>query len=235
LAVTAELLSMTDARSVRVSAFGLREGLLLEMVGDGTGPVADPLRPLREFVERCQGDRRHVEQVRTLALSLFDQLGDTLGCEDGERWLLEAAGLLHDVGQMVSYRQHHRHSYQLIMHADRLNLSARDRTLVALISRYHRKKGPSRKHDEFTALPADEQAVVRRLSALLRVADGLDRGHTSIVEKVRTRLMDHRLSIRVVPRLAGADVSLECWGAERKADVLSDLLDREVTVAAAVV
>jgi exopolyphosphatase/guanosine-5'-triphosphate,3'-diphosphate pyrophosphatase len=182
LAVTAELLSLTDARTVRVSAFGLREGLLLEMVGDGTRPVADPLRPLREFVERCQGDRRHVEQVRTLALSLFDQLGDTLGCEDSERWLLEAAGLLHDVGQMVSYRRHHRHSYQLIMHADRLNLSARDRTLVALISRYHRKKGPSRKHDEFMALPPDEQAVVRRLSALLRVADGLDRGHTSIVD-----------------------------------------------------
>lgn len=235
LGVTAELMNLADARSLRVSAFGLREGLLLEMVGDGTGPIADPLRPLREFVERCQGDRRHVEQVRTLALSLFDQLGEVLGCEEGERWLLEAAGLLHDVGQMVSYRQHHRHSFQLIMHADRLNLSARDRTLVALISRYHRKKGPSRKHAEFMALPPNDQRVVRRLSALLRVADGLDRGHTSIVEKVRTRLMDHRLSIRVVPRLVGADVSLECWGAERKANVLAELLEREVTVAPAVV
>jgi len=231
LGVTAELLSLADARSVKVSAFGLREGLLLEMVGDAGAPVADPLRPLREFVERCQGDRRHVEQVRTLALSLFDQLGDTLGCETGERWILEAAGLLHDVGQMVSYRQHHKHSYQLIMHADRLNLTARDRSLVALVSRYHRKKGPSRKHAEFMALPDGEQRVVRRLSALLRVADGLDRGHTSIVERVRTRLMDHRLSIRVLPRLSGADVSLECWGAQRKADVLAELLGRDVTVA----
>jgi len=235
LAVTAELLDLASAPSVRVSGFGLREGLLLEMVGGATGPVADPLRPLREFVERCQGDRRHVEQVRTLSLSLFDQLGDALGCEAGERFLLEAAALLHDVGQMVSYRQHHKHSYQLILHADRLNLSARDRSLVALISRYHRKKGPSRKHEEYMALPDADRAVVRRLSGLLRVADGLDRGHTSIVERVRTRLMEHRLSIRVVPRLGRADVSLECWGAQRKADVLAALLDREVTVAPAAI
>jgi exopolyphosphatase/guanosine-5'-triphosphate,3'-diphosphate pyrophosphatase len=235
LAVTAELLDLANAAGVRVSGFGLREGLLLDMVGGTTGPVADPLRPLREFVERCQGDRRHVEQVRTLALSLFDQLGDALGCEESDRPLLEAAALLHDVGQMVSYRQHHKHSYQLILHADRLNLSARDRSLVALISRYHRKKGPSRKHAEYMALPEGEREIVRRLSGLLRVADGLDRGHTSIVERVKTRLMEHRLSIRVVPKLGGADVSLECWGAERKADVLAALLDREVTVAPAAI
>lgn len=234
LAVTAEWLALADTPTLRVSAFGLREGLLLEMIGDDAAPASDPLRPLREFVERCQGDRRHVEQVRTLALSLFDQLGGILGCEDGERWILEAAALLHDVGQMVSYRQHHKHSFQLIMHADRLNLSARDRSLVAQVSRYHRKKGPTRKHAEFAALTPADQAVVRRLSALLRVADGLDRGHTSIVDRVRTRLMDHRLSIRVQPRLAGADVSLECWGAQRKADVLAGLLGREVTVAPAV-
>ncbi len=55
--------------------------------------------------------------------------------------LLEAAAMLHDVGQLVSFRKHHLHSYQLIMHADRLGLGARDRTLVALISRYHRKRG----------------------------------------------------------------------------------------------
>ena len=35
----------------------------------------DPLRLFREFAERCQCDRKHVEQVRTLALQLFDQLG----------------------------------------------------------------------------------------------------------------------------------------------------------------
>ena len=58
LAVTAELLERIDAREIRISAFGLREGLILEMVGrrhadrrgrpDAPGPRirrALPLRP----------------------------------------------------------------------------------------------------------------------------------------------------------------------------------------------
>ena len=130
----------------------------------------------------------------------------------------------------MSYRKHHRHSYQLIMHAERLNLSARDRLLVALISRYHRKKGPSRKHEEFAALAPEDQAIVRRMSALLRVADGLDRGHTASVERVTVSLAPERVQLDVTPRVSGADLSLECWGAERKSDVLAKALDREVRI-----
>ncbi len=233
LSVTAELLDRMRARSLTVSAFGLREGLLLEMAGAEEPPVPDPLRLFREFAERCQSDRRHVEQVRYLALLLYDQLGRELGCTPAERLLLEAAGLLHDVGQLVSYRKHHRHSYQLIMHAERLGLSSRDRALVALVSRYHRRTGPRRKHPEFAVLSPADQEIVRRVSALLRVADGLDRGHTASVETLRTRLTPHELTISIVPRLAGEDLGLECWGASRKADVLAKLLGRDVVIAAA--
>ena len=234
LAVTVELLERVDAREVIVSAFGLREGLLLEMVGKEVAEPhkQDPLLLAREFVERCQGDRRHVEQVRRLALLLFDQIGDRMGCGPDERRLLEYAGLLHDVGQLVSYRQHHKHSLQLILNADRLNFSARDRLLVALISRYHRKKGPSKKHELFAQLSEEDQEIVRRVSGLLRLADGLDRGHTAVVETVRTRLTDQKLTVTVAPRLAGSDCSLEVWGAERKADVLAKVLGREVVVRA---
>lgn len=235
LAVTAELLALVDARTVTVSAFGLREGLLLEMVsGDAPAAAPDPLRLMREFVERCQGDRRHVEHVRVLARQLFDQFAGLLGSTPDEWPLLEAASLLHDVGQLVSYRKHHKHSFQLITHADRLDLSARDRALVALVSRYHRKKGPSRKHPEFAALGPEDQAVVRRVSALLRVADGLDRRHTSNVDQVTATLGPDELLIEVAPRVAGADLSLECWGAERKSDVLAKLLQRDVVIRAGV-
>ncbi len=230
LAVTAELLDAVAARNVAVSAYGLREGLLLEMVGDTAALAADPLRAMREFVDRCQCDRRHVEQVRTLALTLFDRLKDSIGADPSERPLLEAASLLHDVGQVVSYRRHHKHSYQLIIHADRLSLNARDRNLVALISRYHRKKGPSKKHEEFARLDAEDQAIVRRLAGILRVADGLDRGHAALVDRLTTRITRDLLSIRVSPRMHRADLSLEVWGAARKADVLEKVMRRRVTI-----
>jgi exopolyphosphatase/guanosine-5'-triphosphate,3'-diphosphate pyrophosphatase len=230
LSVTAELLDLVRSRSITVSAFGLREGLLLEMAGAQETIQRDPLRLFREFAERCQCDRRHVEHVRYLALQLFDQLAGELGCRPEERALLEAASLLHDVGQLVSYRKHHKHSYQLLMHAERLGLPARDRALVALISRYHRRTGPRRKHPEFAALPPGDQELVRRVSALLRVADGLDRGHTAAVETVSTELTPDNLIVRIAPRLAGADLGLECWGGSRKADVLAKMLQRDVII-----
>ncbi len=233
LAVSAELLDWVRARSITVSAFGLREGLLLEMAGARRIAAPDPLRLFREFAERCQSDRRHVEQVRYLALLLFDQLAGEMGCGPEERGLLEAAAILHDVGQLVSFRKHHKHSYQLITHAERLGLSARDRELVALVSRYHRRAGPRRAHPEFAALAPADQAVVRRLSGLLRVANGLDRGHTSAVESVSTELTDDALHIRIAPRLIGADLDLECWGASGNADVLAKLLRRDVAISAA--
>jgi exopolyphosphatase / guanosine-5'-triphosphate,3'-diphosphate pyrophosphatase len=230
LAVTAELLDWVRTRSITVSAFGLREGLLLEMAGAEEPVVRDPLRLFREFVERCQSDRRHVEHVRKLALQLFEQLGQTLGCGPEEQLLLEAAGLLHDVGQLVSYPKHHKHSYSLITHAERLGLSPRDRQLVALVSRYHRRTGPRRRHPEFAMLPAGDQEIVRRLSAILRVADGLDRGHSAAVEKVTSRLDDKALTVTVTPATKGTDLGLECWGASRKADVMAKLLQRDVVI-----
>jgi len=205
------------------------------MIGESAPSTADPLRAMREFVDRCQVDRRHVEQVRVLALTLFDRLAESLGADPEERPLLEAAALLHDVGQVVSYRKHHLHSFQLILNAERLNFTSRDRYLVALISRYHRRKGPSRKHDEFARLASDERAIVRRLAGILRIADGLDRGHTSAVERVTTRLTEDKLTIRAVPKHRGADLELECWGATRKANVLASVLGREVLVRPATV
>jgi exopolyphosphatase/guanosine-5'-triphosphate,3'-diphosphate pyrophosphatase len=230
LAVTAELLDWVRTRSITVSAFGLREGLLLEMAGAEEPVVRDPLRLFREFAERCQTDRRHVEQVRRLALQLFEQLGETLGCGPEEQLLLEAASLLHDVGQLVSYPKHHRHSYSLITHAERLGLSPRQRELVAMVSRYHRRTGPRKKHPEFAALPPEEQAIVRRLSAVLRLADGLDRGHTAAADSVRAELTDRALLLTVRAASSQADLGLECWGASRKADVMAKLLGRDVVV-----
>ena len=71
---------------------------------------------------------------------------------------------------------------------------------------------------------------MRRVSGLLRLADGLDRGHTAVVDTLRTRLTVDKLTVTVAPRLAGSDCSLEVWGAERKADVLAKVLGREVVV-----
>ncbi len=233
LAVAAEVLERFDAPKVTVSAFGLREGLLIHLARPAAGPAPTRARALRRFADRCRADRRHGEQAARLARKLFDVLGKRLGCGPEDWDLLEAAAVLHDVGQIVSYRSHHKHSYHLIAHAESLPFAPRERLLIALISRYHRKRGPSKKHVEYATLEPEDRARVRRLSALLRVACGLDRGHVSAVEAMRIRMMPDRLLIDVVPRLVTTDLKLELWGAQRKANLLGKLLGREVIVRAA--
>ncbi len=232
LAVVASLLQRLDAGSVTVSAYGLREGLLWEMVGAASAeaPAVDPMQLVREFADRCRTDRPHVEQVRRLALSLYDQIGEAIGCTREERDILEAASILHDVGQLVSYKSHHRHSCQLIMHADRIGLGARARALVALVSRYHRRRGPKRSDPSFAALSPEDQALVRRTAGLLRVADGLDRGHTAVVDAVSAELTRKKLVLRIAPRRTGANMELEGWSARRKSDVLQKVLGRKITI-----
>jgi exopolyphosphatase/guanosine-5'-triphosphate,3'-diphosphate pyrophosphatase len=233
VSVAAEVMTLLDTRELTASAYGLREGLLLEMVGSQElSRPNDPLQMMREFVDRCRGDRRHVEQVRLLAVALHEQLAPALESSAEDAWLLDAAALLHDVGQLVSYRNHHKHSYQLIMHADRLGLDSRDRALVALISRYHRKRGPTKKHAEFAKLTPSDQETVRRVSGILRVADGLDRGHTAAVDRVIVSLERGKCVIRACPRVRDIDVSLEVWGAQRKSDVLARQLGCDVVIEA---
>ena len=116
------------------------------------------------------------------------------------------------------------------MHADRIGLGARERSLVALVSRYHRRRGPKRSDPEFAALSPDDQALVRRTAGLLRVADGLDRGHTAVVDQVRAELTKKKLVLRIAPRRAGANMELEGWAARRKADVLQKVLGRKITI-----
>jgi exopolyphosphatase/guanosine-5'-triphosphate,3'-diphosphate pyrophosphatase len=70
------------------------------------------------------------------------------------------------------------------------------------------------------------------LSAILRVADGLDRGHASAVDKVKVRWMERALRITPVPRRASDTMRLEIWGASRKSGLLAELAGVPVEIIA---
>src|SRR5439155_21024022 len=125
---------------------------------------------------------------------LFHLPAPDLGAEPRERLLLEEAALLHDIGEFVSRSGHHRHSAYLIQHAQLRAMSPDEVNIVASVARGHRGSGPKMRHDTYAALLPERRAVVDRLAALLRVADGLDRGHGQRV----SRLGVHRVKEGVV-------------------------------------
>jgi exopolyphosphatase/guanosine-5'-triphosphate,3'-diphosphate pyrophosphatase len=234
LAVAAEVLARVEPRELSASAFGIREGLLLE-VARVNPTVADPgvarERSVREFAERCRFEEPHARQVQRLALQIFDSTGARMGLTPADRRILADAALLHDVGYHINYQGHNKHSYHLIVHADLLGMSPDEQVIVAHVARYHRGSVPDRKkHTAFGELDKPVRNRIKKLSAILRVADGFDRGHVAAVERIKVRWLDRALRLTPVPIPRAKSLRLELWGAARKAELLSDVIDIPVEI-----
>jgi exopolyphosphatase/guanosine-5'-triphosphate,3'-diphosphate pyrophosphatase len=206
---------------------GVRDGLLLTMVrelfpsSDGAAlpnPL-DRLRPIRQFATACGYEERHANHVARLAAQIFDQLASRER-EPPDHWnhesnrlLLEAAALLRDVGYLINYSRHHLHSYHLIFHSDLVGFTPREIQLIALVARYHRRAMPKKKHPEFAALSKVDRRLVRRLAAILRLADGLDRNRILMVSRVELRVED---GVACFQLEAADEPSVDMWGAQQK-------------------
>ena len=149
-----------------------------------------------KFARQCQYEAEHAHQVTRLALRLFDLLRALHGLGASERHWLEWAGLLHDIGWIEGQPQHHKTSLQLILKSALLPFSARERLLVASVARYHRRGLPSNKHRHFAALDAADKQRVRTLAGILRVADGLDRTHRSLIQDLTCDVAPEQIVIR---------------------------------------
>ena len=235
IAVAAEVMARIEAREVHVSRYGIREGLLLE-IARVTPTIADPgvarERSVREFAERCHYEEAHAAQVQRLALRLFDAIGPRIGCTPDERQALADAALLHDVGYHINYDRHHKHSYHLILHAELLGITPSEQVVIANVARYHRGGTPKRKHRNFSGLDKELRDRIIRLSAILRLADGLDRGHVGAVKELGIRYL--KRAIRITPRpVKGAkQLRLELWGGHRKSQLLAQLAGIPVEIVA---
>jgi len=234
LSIIDGLLKRFRCNTVVVHTRGVRDGLLREMIDEALGSAAGPadLAGQREAaIERlaavCSGEAEHGRQVAHLAGRLFEQLATALGLEPGDRELLQWAARLQDVGYVINYDQHHKHSYHLIRNARLPGMRPQDLEIVANVARYHRGALPKKKHENLARLSADEQRRVEGLAGILRLAGGLDRSRSQQVRDVRVAVDDDAVRVEVV---ADADPLVDIWGAERRTDLFERAFRLPVTV-----
>lgn len=187
----------------------------------------DKMEQVRQFARRCGYEREHSEQAARLAMRLFDETAGPLSLDLGDRFLLESAAVLHDIGWREGQQKHHKTAMRMILEDDSMPLGEQERRLVALIARYHRKALPRPDHPYYPDLDAAGQRKVDRLAGLLRVADGLDRSYSNAVEEVKAKLREDCLE--VVCRTRGP-AEMELRAAQKKADLLERALGREVRI-----
>ncbi|MEL6985597.1 MAG: Ppx/GppA phosphatase family protein, partial [Actinomycetota bacterium] len=213
-----------------VSGYALREGVLFDRMAADRERSARRLTDLRRsnalrLARQLDPDAAHAETAARLALSLFDQTASEHGLGPSARELLELAAIVHNVGLFISHAAHHKHTYYVVRHSEQLTgFTERERELLALIARYHRRSHPKPRHPEFAALAPDDQDMVRKLSGILRIAIGLDRSHRGLVDEVEVSTGDDGQLV-VTPRAEpGIDLDLEVFSALERAHLLAEAL-----------
>jgi exopolyphosphatase/guanosine-5'-triphosphate,3'-diphosphate pyrophosphatase len=233
-AAVSRLAKRLGTQRIVVNDRGIRDGLLVTMVeemGATAGPAAsvvqDRMTWVREFARKCRSNERHCEHVARLSVQLFDSLCEPFEIPVTGREILEAAALLHDIGYVINHSRHHKHAYHLILHGDLKGFSPGEVEMIANVARYHRRAYPKKRHENFARLDKNDRRLVRQLSGILRVADGLDRTHGQVVETVRAEVDDSKVLIRV-----GSEVNphVEVADAERKSALFERAFDAEVAL-----
>lgn len=206
---------------VTISKNGLREGLFFEHFWQHLAyPVVANVRrfSVLNMARVYNYQKNHAKHVRFLATRLFNQLAPLHGYAMAERELLDAAALLHDLGTIISYDDHHKHSQTLIVNSGLAGFSPREVALVALLTRYHRKGNPTLDPFE-TLLDEADQTILTHLAAILRLAEFLERGRNALVDDVTAVWDDNTLRITL---MADEYPAVELWEAERNAASLME-------------
>lgn len=227
--------------TVVLSDFALREGLVLDYIRRNRRHIAAidrypdvRRRSVMDLGERLQYWTPHAHHVAKLSLQVFDGTRAIHGLGDREREWLEYGALLHDVGTHISYKGHHRHSYYLIRNGELRGLEPDEIEVVALVARCHRRGRPRKSLVGYAGLRRPLRRAVRVLSACVALAEGLDRSHAQLVERLEVVLDDSTCTLRL--RCHG-DAELEQWAGFRQVKPLARVLGRTVRfeVAAAAV
>lgn len=228
-----QLVFALEVRQVTVSDYALREGILFDTFEQrfqrGAHHHLENTRQLsvEHLAANLQYDRQHARHTAFLACRLFDQTRSIHRLDAEDRFFLECAALLHDIGFFVSHARHHRHSYYLIRNAELPGFTENDKEIIANIARYHRKGHPELNHEGFRVLDAKDRNRVIIMSGILRIADGLDRSHAVAVKDVRCKVSRSKLTIYLEPA-TGASVELERWGADQKKNLLESAIHKNV-------
>jgi exopolyphosphatase / guanosine-5'-triphosphate,3'-diphosphate pyrophosphatase len=230
-----QILQEIDIKDITLSSYALREGILFDTIDkEHNTLLSGDMKNIRyrsviNLAKHCGYDEQHTVKVMNFANKIFNSLKDKYDFAEKDRDILEAATILHDIGHSISHAQHHRHSYYLIKNSELLGFNNEEIEMIANVARYHRKSHPKVKHIDFNKLPAINKRKVKMFAGILRIADGLDRGHNAVVKDIDINIQGPVYKIKVTAE-ADKDPTLEIWGANTRKDLFEESFGYTITV-----
>jgi exopolyphosphatase/guanosine-5'-triphosphate,3'-diphosphate pyrophosphatase len=170
--------------------------------------------------EKYQFDAEHARLVAHLAGKLFDLTSVLHSLDDENKLLLKVGALLHDIGHFINTVDHNKHGFYILKASPLIGLSKGQQNIVANIMLYHRKSTPSLEDESFRALAPKDRLAVIKLSALVRLADGLDVSHAG---RVRDIQLDQQKNTWKLKLQGEGDLMLERWTLEKRQRLFQDV------------
>lgn len=228
------MMELTGAQNLWIPGIVLTDGIAAEYGEDrkilkfNHNFDNDILVTARNMAKRYKCHMSHVQAVETLAVEVFDCMKKHHGLGKRERLLLQIAANLHSCGKFVTMRDASECAYNLIMATEIIGLSHLEREVVANVVRYHSRgfnyneirldPDPS-KYSRF-ASQGDVTLVIAKLTAILRLANAMDRGHKGKLLGCRFKIKEEEL---VITTEYEGDVTLEQLSIERKTDFFEEI------------
>ena len=194
-------INLTNVETIIVPETNIRDGLIISKI---TAPNQELIEEFHQqitasalaLLRKYHGDEKHAEYVRAVSLMIYDALKDEIALDDRSRLLLGIAALLHDIGIFIRLDEHNLHSEYIISHSEIFGLSKAENMIVSYIARYHRGKQMPQDNEQFQSLARADRMTILKLTAILRIADALDRGHRQSVSGISMELSKDTFIIR---------------------------------------
>ena len=214
MVICKNFLDIFNAESIWVPGVSLLDGIAYDFgekkkfIKSAHNFENDILVASRNIAKRYSSGKDHIQGTTALALTIFDSMKKVHGMGARERLLLQIAVQLHDCGKYISLGDVAECSYRIIMATEIIGLSTEERQIIASAVRYNTTEFVyyDENADDGSGLDRQRYLLVAKLTAILRLANAMDRSHYQKVKGIKTALKDRELQMIVD---SAQDISLE--------------------------
>jgi exopolyphosphatase/guanosine-5'-triphosphate,3'-diphosphate pyrophosphatase len=184
---------------LHISNQGLRDGLVYEYYGFGKENLI--YNVLGHSLANISGNYRvnipHAHHVYGLTKQIFNELRDFHGITQDVDKILRAASILHDMGTIIRFDNHHEHSFYLILHSGINGMTQREIVMSAFMALNHRTNKKAKVFKEYmTMLTEEDKKLINKLSVFLQLAEFLDRSMDGVTERVQMDVQKDKVVLR---------------------------------------
>lgn len=194
------LLEAVDAKQIMIPDISLRDGIIAEISEQYWKQKRyrcfnnDIYSISYEIAKKYESDYKHIRYVEKISLKIFHALAEHMYFDKDDEMLLRQSAILHEIGKYTRIRSYQQANYHTILGLDIFGLSAHQIRLIANISRNITDYAVENIDDYLTNY---EKAQIRKLAAILAIADSLDKGKSQCFNVLKVSLAGNHLGLDV--------------------------------------